>query len=127
MADGKAIDRRNLNITKSLERTKDNTFTRNSQEVLDYLGAWNQQSPGAGAGLDNKEDKSRQQNKFGSMTGLGASINIDNKKDRMALKLEKSSNLLPAGDQVNTHSRENSQVRLLEPNKINPEVEDFMR
>lgn len=61
------------------------------------------------------------------MTGLGASISLENKKDRMALKLEKSSNLLPSGDQVNMHSRENSQVRLLEPNKINPDVEDFMR
>ena len=44
----------------------------------------------------------------------------------MALKLEKSSNVLPSGDQVNVNSRENSQVRLHE-NKINNEVEDFMR
>ena len=45
----------------------------------------------------------------------------------MALKLEKSSNFLPSSDQLNIHSRENSQVRLLEPNKINGDVEDFMR
>ena len=51
--------------------------------MLDYLGTWNQSNAGAAAaGPDIKDDKSRQPGKYGSMTGLGASINLENMKDR---------------------------------------------